>query len=316
MHHPTRFIRHHQAQTDLLIVAAVTLLAGCLSIHFEIRERIFGWLQLGEHYQLDELPGILLVFTCGLLWFSHRRHQDMRLEIGKRERVESQLAHLLEENRRMSQQVITVQEAERRNLARELHDELGQYMNAIKIDAVTLQNCVGADLPHDRKMLTMIIANVDHVYSVVNDMIRRLRPVGLDELGLTSAIEHCINGWRSRLPGVRFSFEVAEHFSDLNEAFNLTLYRIAQEALTNVYKHAGASAVKMTLTTVNADIVLSIADDGVGNTASTGESTNNQRQGLGLIGMRERLLACGGRLEISSTPRQGFRIAAYLPRTT
>ncbi len=125
-----------------------------------------------------------------------------------------------------------VQEVERRALARDLHDELGQYLNAIKIDAVGLRDGVMHD-PHtlqrasgdDRR-------NIDLVQGAVVGLIRQLRPAGLDEFGLAGALEQCVNEWRRRLPHTVLALAIEEDLGDLDEPHRLTVYRLVQEALT------------------------------------------------------------------------------------
>ncbi|HEY0342867.1 MAG TPA: ATP-binding protein, partial [Steroidobacteraceae bacterium] len=142
----------------------------------------------------------------------------------------------------------------------------------------------------------------------------QLRPVGLDELGLGAALEYCIDTWRPRLPDVRLSLELVGEFGDLAEAVTLTLYRVVQEGLNNVAKHAAAGQVTMRLERTpppgggTSDLVtVTIVDDGVG------VDTKVPTQGLGLIGMRERVAALAGRLEVSSTPGGGFQLKAQIP---
>ncbi|MGN6389829.1 MAG: histidine kinase [Burkholderiaceae bacterium] len=304
-----RFGASGATSSDLLRMALLVALGAALSVRFEFGERLAAWTTLHEVYQFDELPGILLIAAAGLLWFARRRYREACAEIAKRERVEAQLAQTLEDNRRLARQTIALQETERRALARELHDELGQYLNAIKVDAVALQRAAGDAPPPQRQALAAIVDGTDHVYRVAGDMIRRLRPVGLDELGLASAIEHCIDGWRRRLPQVRFSLEIHGDLAGLDEATNLTLYRMAQEGLTNVYRHAAATRADLRIERVSGGkgdaVVFTLADDGVGAVPAA------NRHGLGLVGMRERVEALGGSFACHGGP--GFRIEARLP---
>lgn len=295
-------------RTDILIVGTLTVMMALLATTFELSETVFHWAQTRETYQLDELPLVLLVFAMGLLWFARRRYRDARHELARRRVAETQLASLLEENRQLARQTIGIQEAERKHLARELHDEMGQYLNAIKIDAVSLQQRTSGD-ESAAATLAAIVRNADHVYLVINEMIRRLRPVGLDDLGLAAAIENCVDGWRTRLPATDFSLQVDGDIATLDEAIDLTLYRMAQEGLTNVFKHAGASRVAIRLTRPNAGeandaLVFSMRDDGGG---AVGNGS-----GLGLIGMRERVQALGGELTLADDA-PGFGFTARIP---
>jgi two-component system sensor histidine kinase UhpB len=144
-------------------------------------------------------------------------------------------------------------------------------------------------------------------------MIARLRPVALDELGLLAAVEHGIDQWRRRLPGTQFGFSTQGSFDGLDESLNLTAYRLIQEGLTNIYKHANARHVEILLTRsvdgARSELCVSVADDGCG-TDLRGRTT-----GHGLNGMRERTELSGGTFSIDSAPGRGLRFEARLPVT-
>jgi two-component system sensor histidine kinase UhpB len=294
---------------DLFIVAAATALVAVASVKFEVSEAVQAWAQRWEHYQLDEFPGIALFAAVAFAWFVWRRVREVRAELARRIALERDLAAALAENRRLSQSHVRVQEEERRRLARELHDELGQHLNAIKIDAVSIRQCA-ADTPAEAQRAALsIIGITDHLHAIVRDMTRRLRPAGLDELGLHAALEDYVEAWRARYPNVRVDLDVTGDFDPLPEALNITLYRLIQEGLTNVSRHAHASHVRVALERGSgADAVLvSVRDDGKG--APDIDTT----EGLGLIGMRERVEALGGRFAVVTGERVGFRVDASLP---
>src|SRR5262249_11747 len=156
----------------------------------------------------------------GLIWFSSRRHRQTRLELAARQQAEVHLARALAVNRELVQRHIRAEEEERKHLARELHDELGQYLNAIKLAAVAIRAGV-RDAALASGAAGGIIQSVDHVHAAVSGMIRRLRPVGLDELGLAAAVESLVDQWRTRLPGVRFSLAFGGALDGLGEQLNL-----------------------------------------------------------------------------------------------
>jgi len=298
---------------DLAVVIVATVAAAAVAVRYEMSETLRALTQPGERFQLDELPGVMLALAVGLIWFAWRRYHDARLELRRRLGVESRLATALVENRMLAQQYVRVQESEWRNLARELHDELGQYLNAIKIDAVGIRRAAAGTNPDCERGAVSIVSSVDHVHVVVTDMIRRLRPVGLDELGLAAALEHCVNGWRRRLEPMRIVFEAEPDLEQLGELLNVTVYRLVQEGLTNVSKHARATHVEVRVARARrpgsdrAEIVVSVRDDGVGT------NTSQRTGGLGLVGMRERVEALGGQLALHSAPGKGFSFTAYLP---
>src|SRR6185437_4919033 len=296
------------AWRDATLVAVATVAATVLCMEFNFAELLRRLSAPWERLQLDELPVVLLVLAAGLTWFAARRYRDAGRQIVRRRVAEAQLA----DNRRLSHQYVELQEAERKSLARELHDELGQYLNVIKIDAVGIRDRRSLDghALHDRA--SAIVANCDHIHGVLADLIRQLRPVGLDELGLAAALEHCIETWRARLPEASVQLAVGVDFSALPESVGLTLYRLVQEALTNIAKHAAARHVLIRLERVPGGamaeaIHLAVADDG------RGAELSLPTRGLGLIGMRERVAALEGELTLSSRPGKGFELHARIP---
>ncbi len=224
--------------------------------------------------------------------------------------MQTELAGALEDNRRLSQRSMQVQEEERRNLARELHDELGQSLNAIKVDAVTIRDR-SENAAEVQRSAKAIIEVSGQVYDVVRSLMQRLRPVALDELGLRSAVEYGVEQWQRRHPQVRCSFMAEGELDDLSEQMNITLYRLAQECLTNVAKHAQATRVVISLARrVESDgeeVRFSFEDNGLGFDPGV------RRQGLGLVGLRERVEALKGNFDLQSAPGQGARIRAAIP---
>ncbi|MEO8464059.1 MAG: sensor histidine kinase [Gammaproteobacteria bacterium] len=296
---------------DLVLVAVVTLVSSAVSAYFELSEWLYTRTRRWEALQLDELPVALIALTLGLVWFSHRRHRSTRIELAARQQAEARLARALAENRGLGQRHLLMQEAERKHLARELHDELGQYLNAIKLDAVSIREHAAGDPAFAVKSAAAIVASADHVHAAVSDMIRRLRPVGLDELGLTAAIESCVDSWRQRVPGTRFSLIFDGKLDGLGESVDLTVYRLIQEALTNCQRHAAASRVDISLQRSSArgaeELVLSVADDG------RGMQLGARTPGFGVSGMQERVEMMGGAFRLVSEPGEGVTLEARLP---
>jgi glucose-6-phosphate-specific signal transduction histidine kinase len=299
---------------DAVLVAVVTVTTWVLCGLFNVTEMLRRLTAPYERFQLDELPSVLLMLGLGLTWFATRRYREARQEIARRRSAEVQLAAALAENRRLAQQYVDLQESERKVLARELHDELGQYLNVIKLDAVGIRDDQRASMAMTHQRASTIVENCSHVHGALATLIRELRPTGLDELGLAAALEHCVETWRARLPGVSVRLSIAGDFSALPESITVTLYRLVQEALTNVAKHASvAREVTVSLERTGAGgaqadrIQVAVADDGVG--TKPGMTT----QGLGLIGMRERVIALQGKLAFRSSPGRGFELSAQIP---
>jgi len=297
---------------DGILVAMVTIAVWVLCGHFNVTEMLRRLTAPYERYQLDELPSVLLVLGLGLTWFATRRYGEARREIVRRKSAEARLAAALADNRRLAQQYVELQEGERKALARELHDELGQYLNVIKLDAVGIRDDQRSPAAAMHQRASTIVENCNHIHGALASLMRELRPTGLDELGLAAALEHCVETWRARLPGVSLQLSMSGDFTALPESVTVTLYRLVQEALTNVAKHAAARHVAVRLERGNGRaeverIDLAVADDGVG--IDPGLPT----RGLGLIGMRERVLALEGKLTFTSAPGRGFELSAQIP---
>jgi PAS domain S-box-containing protein len=231
-------------------------------------------------------------------------------DISELQLMQRELADALAENRLLSQKYLLAQEEERRHLARELHDEMGQCLNAIKLDAVAIHRHPN-ELPRDvLESAQSIIEVSSRVYDVARGLMERLRPVALDELGLADALRHLSGEWRRRNPNVECSVSIEGDLDGLGEQTNITLYRVVQECLTNIARHARASTVHLHVERAIAegDLILRIADDGVGI-----EPLRKKRGGLGLAGLRERVEALGGRLEIVSCVPHGLEVRAHIP---
>jgi glucose-6-phosphate-specific signal transduction histidine kinase len=298
---------------DAILVTAVTAATWVLCAIFNVTEILRHLTAPYERYQFDELPSVLLVLGLGLTWFATRRYGEARREIGRRKSAEAQLAAALADNRRLAQQYVELQEGERKALARELHDELGQYLNVIKLDAVGIRDDQRASPTVTHQRASTIVENCNHIHGALATLMRELRPTGLDELGLAAALEHCLETWRARLPGVSLRLSITGDFTALPESITVTLYRLVQEALTNVAKHAAASHVTVRLERAAGNgpgqdrIDVAIVDDGVGT------ATRLPTQGLGLIGMRERVRALQGKLAFTSSAGRGFELSAQIP---
>jgi two-component system, NarL family, sensor histidine kinase UhpB len=307
------YFTHESPWRDIVVVIGITVLSILISDHFNLNETLYALTRREERFQIDELPIGMLVLVIGLMWLSWRRYVHARREVSARRAAEGRLAAALAENRRLAQENLRIQEIERKHLARELHDELGQYLNAIKIDAVAIRENVASDVAFSASAAATIIRTIDHVHAAVSDMIARLRPVALDELGLVAALEHCVDHWRQRLPSTRFVLTVHGNFEDLSEPLNLTLYRLIQEGLTNIYKHANARQATITLERLRSnerdqdELSLTVADDGCG------MELNTRTSRFGLSGMRERVEMAGGTFVLESAPVRGLRFEAHLP---
>jgi two-component system, NarL family, sensor histidine kinase UhpB len=220
----------------------------------------------------------------------------------------------LRETRLLAQHMAEVQESERRHLARELHDELGQCLTAIKTDAVLIRNRTETTEPKVFTSAQAIIDVASHIYDVVHNMITRLRPSPLDDLGLLATLQESIAAWQQRQPQINFSLEVEGKLDHLNEAMNMTVFRVVQESLTNAVRHAEASEISILVANVQDEtqhdqIIIDISDNGKGMDVHDFHSDVD----FGLLGMRERAQSLGGQFTLESSLGTGVRIHITIP---
>lgn len=295
---------HLRTLRDLALVLLVTVAAFWVASAFELNEHINRWTADLEFVQADELRTTLLVLAAALGWFSWRRWAELRRELAMRVELEADLARSLEENRDLTRRSLDLQERERKDIAHELHDELGQYLNAIEIEAVGLRRELQAGSPASES-LERIRGLVRHVYEVARKMMYRLRPVGLDEFGLEEALQHLVDGWQQRQAGVAYTLAVDAELPAISEELSIAVFRLVQEGLTNIARHSGARRARITLAGgADCTLTLRIEDDGRG-------LPEGFRAGLGLTGMRERAELLGGHLEISGA--RGVTLEFRLP---
>lgn len=311
LNEPGEIGRKMSARRDIFLIVVIAIIAAFLCAKYNLSEALLKWTRPLERLQLDEAPAVLLMIAICLVWFASRRYFEANGQLRLRRHVEARLAEASAENQRLAQQYVDIQENERKALARDLHDELGQYLNAIKLDAVSIREAASEPSVVDPTAQAMI-ANIDRMYGVVTGLIRQLRPVGLDDLGLTAALEHCVNEWRLRLPQAAIAMTISGDFENMAETSGLVIYRLVQEALTNIARHSAATKVDIRITagcsaTPNAITEILIADNGRGADMTT------PRSGLGLVGMRERVSALGGSIVLSSERGAGFQVMASVP---
>ena len=199
-----------------------------------------------------------------------------------------------------------VREEERSRIARELHDELGQSLTALRIDLSWLKNrcALGDDTAAER--LGASFALVDRTMEAVRRIAEDLRPRMLDDLGLAAAVEHHVEQF-ARRTGIACDLAMNREEFDVGGAAAIALYRIIQEALTNVARHAEAGRVTIRIEQTDAGIGLAVEDDGCGMPAGSGDGT------FGLLGMRERVQMLGGGVELRSAPGGGTIVEVRLP---
>ncbi len=208
--------------------------------------------------------------------------------------------------RELAEFLQTVREEERARIARELHDEMGQALTALRIDLGWLRGkCQPLGTPTVERV-GAALGVVEHSIVSLRRISEDLRPAMLDSLGLAAAVEHHVAKFSERT-GVACRLSMNREEFELDDRLATTVFRIVQETLTNVARHAGASEVTVRIDEVDDGIRLTIQDNG------RGISDAKDKKTFGLLGMRERIAMLGGRLEIHSRPGKGTRIAGWLP---
>ncbi len=206
------------------------------------------------------------------------------------------------------QRLVSAQEEERTRISRELHDQMGQSLTALLM-VIDSMNQSGAENEPSQKRLDKLKILVEELMDQAHLLAWELRPPALDNLGLRAALEQYVKEW-SRSTGIRadFASQGLTNLEHLDRIIETTLYRIVQEALTNVHRHSGSEIVSVLLERMEGEVTVIIEDNGTGFDVEAVTSGNSER--LGLVGMRERIELIGGSLTIESTPEQGTTVYA------
>jgi two-component system sensor histidine kinase UhpB len=289
---------------DALIVLGLVGLAGSILVYITIGRAL---------RPLRELSGAF--GRVGLGDYGARVEEAGPAELARLARSFNAMAGDLEAMRRrtrvLEEQVLKLQDEERAELARDLHDEIGPHLFAVNIDAAMLGQSLAAGRQGEAaRQVKAIQAAVGHMQRQVRDILTRLRPAQLVELGLGAAIGELVEFWRARRPDIVFAVELAADDGRLPDAVQDAIYRIVQEGLSNAVRHGQPSRIDVAVGTDEiGDVVVRVTDDGVGRTGAVGEP------GLGLVGMRERIEALGGSLVIAPGAAGGWSILARAPLT-
>jgi PAS domain S-box-containing protein len=226
-------------------------------------------------------------------------------EIARRERAEA-------DRRELQQQLTTAQEDERRRIARELHDQMGQHLTALGLGLKVVKDATPDSSPM-RDRLEGLQALTDLIGREVHQLALRLRPTALDDLGLQAALANYAEGWSER-SGIEVDFHGAGLDGvRLPALIETALYRVVQEALTNVLKHSAARRVSVVLQRSPGQAVAVVEDDGRGFDVDSDPATGTAERRLGLLGMRERVALVGGTLTVESDVGRGTTVIARVP---
>jgi len=216
----------------------------------------------------------------------------------------------LEENRHVTHLIQKHIEEERRSLARELHDELGQYVTAIKTFAVAIVSKTKEQAPDVEASAQTIVAAANHIYDGMHNIIKQLRPGSLDNLGLPETLKDLVSSLQEQHPDLTVDLHLTGNLGELGETLNINLYRMVQEAINNVIKHAQASTLGIDLKLTDAnDLELTIKDDGKGMDIHAVDQTSH----FGLLGIRERVQGLHGKFSVDSELGAGAVINIKIP---
>ena len=262
--------------------------------------------------------GFVAVLHMALLLFLRRLLRPTEADARRLVATTQQLA----ENREVTRLIQAGVEEERKRLARELHDELGQSVTAIRLIAASIARSgeSGGALQGSARIDGIAAGLYDSVHRIV----RELRPAVLEQQDLAAALTDLGREWRVLHPDIELALTLEGDLGDLGEAVTLAVFRCMQEALTNVLKHAQASHIKLAVARREGRLEASIEDNGRGSTAdgaasgvaggmTAGVATGVANAGHGLVGMRERVVALGGSVDAAACAGGGFRVSMVLP---
>jgi signal transduction histidine kinase len=270
-----------------------------LSVPLIVQRELIGAIHLGAH-QPD-------AFDLEQIEIAREFASQMAIAIGQ-QRLDEQVRVGRAQLRKLTQRVLSVQDEERRRLSRELHDEAGQDLTALKISLELIKKEIPLEFNaiHDR--LGEAITLTDITMEQIRLLAKGLRPPALDAVGLKYTLEDLCRDF-ARRSNIKIEYTGAD-LPLLSEEINICFYRILQESLTNACKHARADHIFVTLRQEVGNICLVVKDDGQG---FRKKNLNRNSMGIGLLGIKERLKMLGGRFEVKSQPGQGTILIAYIP---
>jgi len=272
----------------------------------EQRQALAG-MQSSLQQQVWTVFGLALAISMGIGGLAFRHSAGLERRLTEQRAREEQAAIDLQ---RLSARLLSAQEEEQRRIARELHDEVGQMLSAVKME-LTVAGRRLERTGNTPDLLADALSSVDSALRTVRDLSRLLHPSALDDLGLVAALESQFADFRRR-HGIAVDFAHEGFDSRRGEAVERAVYRIVQEALTNVARHAHAHTVHVRLSAASGTCRVVVEDDGIGFDVADAEQPG-RRRGLGLLGIRERVSQLRGSVQIESGTIGGTRIAVELP---
>ena len=237
-------------------------------------------------------------------------HQGLEKEIYNRKEIETQLLHSQEELRNLSHRLQVIREEEKTKIAREIHDEFGQVLTVLKMNASCLKESSAPSSTNFQEILQSMTDLIDQTVGTVQRICLELRPKILEVFGLADAIEWHVTEFQ-RQTGIDCSLNIDKESIQLDSERSITCFRVLQEGLTNVARHAKASHVKVSVDQKNGHVQLAIADNGQG----IADNQVSSHDSLGLIGIRERIYHVDGEVTIEGKPGEGTTLSITIPST-
>jgi PAS domain S-box-containing protein len=278
----------------------------------EIEERLIAIYERNEtarHFEPFLLQDGRLLYleisSAPVAWMGKPARQAVVRDVTEQREREEELRHSREVMRDLARRAVTVREEEQKRISRRIHDELGQNLTALKLDLAYLRGPARERVQALERMNEILKETIGRVREIASE----LRPPVLDDLGLAGAIEWAVAEFQTR-SRISCSLAIDEGWRDRDQARSTVLFRIVQEALSNVARHADATRVDVRLKQASGEVTLEVRDNGKG--ISAYELTG--RRSLGILGMRENAASLGGALEIDSRPGQGTVVRVILPR--
>lgn len=269
-------------------------------------------LAAGAFWDVGVLASVVVAFALTafyLLTLRFLRQRDCALEAVKSSdaELEERIAARTVELSSLSRHLLRLREDEMRSIARELHDEFGSFLTAINMDVSRMRDKISATNPDQAARFDRTLGLLNQAIDMKRRLISDLRPSILDNLGLGAALEQYIDEW-TRRTGIAATFDHGGDLENEDDGCTIAIFRVFQEALTNVARHSGASEVHAHVRRVDDSIELEISDNGIGLT----DAARAKPGAHGLLGMRERVLAYHGRLQFLAGPMGGTVIRATL----